>query len=194
VINTKDIKLIPYLLAVYFIQFWSWPVWSDEPIVRPYIQNKSDTQTTQWLWKTDSNNQPYPYVRMQSHQIAFLNSSSQIVSTHPILPGSGVVESPNQHFLGVVTMDSLGKGSAPDKYVSFHVSDESDNRISSIQQKLGYDDGILQILVKKDGYTIFLEASSQTLSFYAKDGRLSETVNLFANNIFDYEKPLNAVL
>ena len=182
------------LLTIFFNLSGSLLLSAEKPVVRLLKNTQFDVPVIQWLWRTDKNERPYPYVRVQSHQVSFLNSALQTLTSHPILPGSRIVESPNHNYVAAVVLDSLSSGSQPEKWTSFQVFDDAGIQVAFIQRKLCYDDGIPQALIQNDGTLILLDAGLQQLSLYNLGGELLKTIDLFDENVFAYEKPLNGVI
>lgn len=166
-----------------------------EPDLPELLRMQSVDQTViGWRWRAAFDNKVYPYLRIQVNQLSFLNSEGEIICQAYYLPNSRVVTSKDQAFVGFIDIDEQFK--IPEDFkgtrsVRYQITNYAGEEIYALQLEVPYDDPIPALYLANNGQSILADGYKGIVKIFQSNGMPLEEIDLFDDDILDYEKPIS---
>jgi len=167
----------------------------DLPIL--LIDKTVDQHAIGWKWRATPDENIYPYLRSQVNQLLFLNPAGEIIHQTHLLPHSKIITSQNQNYVGFIDVDEHYKIPEDQKAARgmlYHITGYTGNEIYSIPIEVPYDDPIPALYLANNGRSILVDGYKGIVKIMESDGNLCEQIDLFEDDILDYEKPVSCAI
>lgn len=150
-----------------------------------------------WQWRTSLNNKIYPFLKIMVNQLFFLDSEGDVIGQTHYLPYSKIVTARNQDFAGFIDVDE-GYPVAEDRKavqgLRYHVTSFTGEESYSIPLEVPYDDPIPALYLANTGSSILADGYRGTITIIAAHGTPGEQIDLFEDDLLDYEKPISCAI
>jgi len=150
-----------------------------------------------WKWRVSDDNKIYPYIKITSDKIEFLDPEGTILNYFSSLPHYRLVTSDNQQFAAFVQR----KGKIVNyeeyqerKFFTLRITDFSGREIFTIDIDLHYDDPIPGLILSNQGKVILLDGAAGEVKIFENDNDPINVVDLFDDDEFNYEKPIHCAI
>lgn len=165
-----------------------------EPELPQLLSMKSvDQEVIGWHWRTGLGNEIYPYLKIQVNQLFFLNPAEETIRQVHHLPNSKVVTSKNQAFVGFIDIDEqyqIPEDLKQKRGIRYHITNSSGEEIYTIRFEMSYDKPIPALYLANNGRSVLVDGYRGIVEIFQLNGSLIQQIDLFDDDILDYEKPI----
>lgn len=152
----------------------------------------ADRNAIGWQWRTASDYKIYPYLKIESDQLFFLDAEGRVISQKNYLPHSKIVTSKNQAFVGFVAMvepHQVLQDTKENKRIRYHITNFSGEEVYIIQLELPSDNPIPALYLANDGRSVLVDGYQGSVKISGTEGIAVAEIDLFEDDVLDYEKP-----
>ncbi len=187
-------KVVIFSGILMLIIFIAGIIFSENKSPRPIVEKKFQDETVNWLWREDANGNMYPFLRIESKQLIFIDENGRVTKKADYLPESIIATSGNRNFVAWVELVGENSLSVKDKLFRYHICSWKGREIYTIERTKTYDEPLWSIYLFNDGRALLTDGGQGFVLLYEKNGDLVEQIDLFDDDVFNHEKPIDCVI
>lgn len=169
-------------------------IFSENKSPRTIVEKKFQDETVNWLWREAANGNLYPFLKIDAKQLIFMDENGRVTKKADYLPESKIAASGNHHFVAWVELVGGNTISVEDKLFRYHICTWNGTENYTIERTKTYDEPLWSIYLFNDGRALLTDGGQGFVFLYEKNGDLIEQIDLFDDDVFNHEKPIDCVI
>jgi len=157
------------------------------------FQKIAPNQSIGWQWRLAAHGKIYPFLRREANQLFFLDPDGKVLAQAHYLPYSKIVVSPDRALVGFLDVDEqyqVPEDMKGPRGLRYHITSFSGEEKYTIPLQIPYDDPVPALYLNSAGQAILLDGSSGLVQLFGSDGAAIKEIDLFGDDVPDYEKPI----
>jgi len=167
---------------------------ADKKVQLAQLQQAGSERAMEWLWRLDSDEQLFPFLKIEFEQLLFMEKNANVQKQVRYLANSKVVTSAKQNYIACIELVGENTLSAEDKLFHYHIYGWTGEKIYTIEKMKPYDDPLWSIYLFNNGGALLTDGARGCVYLYNGKGKFTKKIDLFEDDIFDYEKPIECAL
>ncbi|MFZ5516024.1 MAG: hypothetical protein ACOY90_05270 [Candidatus Zhuqueibacterota bacterium] len=147
-----------------------------------------------WQWRLGSNLQLFPFMKIETESLRFLDENGRERNDVPYLPHSVVSIAPNRSCIGSAELIGENTLAPEDKIFRYRMHSGDGRLLYSFEKKKPYDEPLWSMYTFSTGRALLTDGARGSAELYDEAGQLAAHIELFDEEIFDYEKPIDCAL
>jgi len=158
------------------------------------IERQSSTRTIGWHWRLNASRQVFPFLKIEPERLVFLDENGRVRNEFPYLRHSVVSVAPDRNYIGAVELIGENTLAPEDKIFRYHMRSWDGALVYSIERKKPYDEPLWAMYTFSSGRALLTDGARGSADLYDETGQITARIQLFDEEIFDYEKPIDCAL
>ncbi|OQX94791.1 hypothetical protein B6I21_08760, partial [candidate division KSB1 bacterium 4572_119] len=165
----------------------------ENPSVRLLKSEQSGKEIYRYFFREDKQKKIYPFLKVSENELEFFLPDGRLLTTFSYLPQSNVITSKGQNFVAFIqrsdSFEVPGLYADKKKFV-YRITNFKGQEKYSIKLELHQSEPIPAIYLNNDGRSILVDGAAAKIQLFSLNGAIIRSIDLFEDNIYNYEKPI----